>query len=99
MAKLKKPFKFGKAVCVKCFYDTYLQAERSMQGYRLRERCFCGYIEDVVPWPFTTVDDVIDVDLTALGFEITIDQTYADYLDQEDEREAKENGWGESYDW
>jgi hypothetical protein len=49
-----------------------------------------------VPWPFTSID-IIDSDLTELGFEIVLSKTYADYLDAQAQQEEKE--WGESYDY
>ena len=83
-------------VCVKCFYDCYLEAIAFANGtYKLEKRCFCHYIRDVVAWPFEE-GHVSAEALEDLGFEITLDLTYKDYL--EEQRLDEISSWEDSYD-
>jgi hypothetical protein len=83
-------------VCVKCFYDCYLEAIAYANGtYKLEKRCYCHYIRDKVDWPFDE-ELVKTEDLEELGFEITLDLTYKDYL--EEQRLDEISNWEESHD-
>ncbi len=100
MATLIDGWKIPIAVCPSCLYDIKPLAIRHEGGWSVRRKCPCGKIEDDIAWPF--VEGVAGVDLSDfrdIGFDVQIDERYAEYLQGLDDDYTNEvdHGWSNSY--